>query len=515
MSKIDYTKYLFYNDIEEHLLYLADKYPDMIKLDILEETDEGRKIYLAEISENVKSPETKEKGGYYVQGAIHANECGGSSAAMHLIDTLLSQKPDVLKDVVFYIIPRVNPDNVELNMLTNVDARSRIERDLRRLENVVINKDMNGDGKILQMRVKNPLGNYKEVAPGVMIPRTNQDKEGEFYDVFTEGIIENYNGTLPTYSIRNYDYNRCFPTGWQPKPESGEYPLRDKETRAVAEFLVTHPNIFACLDFHNGTNGILFPNLAEPQPNKEDLSLLKYVGNIASEITELPLIDSHAYSGFKQCCGIMNQFCHYSLGISYYTVELGNGLNDIGIETNKPYNYFQSLKAVSEYEEENGNHVFYPFEPFNHPQLGDVEIGGSFRGTGYFMHPKNLAPLVEKTTQFAIKHASMGPELKIDNCEALELGNSIVRIRAQIKNIGIFGTKVIKGTDSYQAGYPVHIYLEGEDKEILSRPNVYEIPSLASMESCYVEWFVKTDNVKNIKIVAAHPKAKTVRKELL
>ena len=89
--------------------------------------------------------------------------------------------------------------------------------------------------------------------------------------------------------------------------------------------------------------------------------------------------------------------------------------------------------------------------------------------------------------------------------------NDILRIRAQIKNIGVFGTKVIKGTNSYQAQYPVHASLESDGEfKILSRPNVYEIQSLSSMQSEYIEWFVKCPEETSLYLKVSHPKAKSV-----
>ena len=46
---IDYKEYLTYDKIEKSLLELNEKYPEMMRLSILCETEEGRKVYLAEI----------------------------------------------------------------------------------------------------------------------------------------------------------------------------------------------------------------------------------------------------------------------------------------------------------------------------------------------------------------------------------------------------------------------------------------------------------------------------------
>ncbi len=519
MQTLDYGKFLHYSDIESHLLYLKDKYPDMLKLNVLTVTEEGRKVYLAEISRNISSDTQKEKGGYYVQGAIHANECGGSAPPMHLIDTLLSENPDILDDVVFYVVPRVNPDGVEENLNTNAEHRSKSVRNERNKENVLIKKDLDGDGLILSMRWKDPLGNYKEVAPGVMVPRKPGD-EGEFYSVCTEGIIENYNGTPLKPSMRSYDFNRTYPCDWQALSYTSEYPLRPVETRAVCEFLVTHPNIFAGLDFHNGYNGILRPCMKpDNEVNKEDLNLILKVGKLAAEITGFPLIQEMIYgSGLVPVArpGGANEFFYTNLGLSHYVIELGNGLNDLGIKTDEYFASGKSLdeymKDIVEYQEAHGNHICHPYKPFNHPQLGMVEIGGVPRSGCYYMNPESFLAIVPKTTEFILKHAAMGPLIKADNIETKKLGNDILRIRAQIKNLGIMGTKVMKGTTSYQAEYPIHAYLECfKGAEILSRPNVYEFKKLDSMQSEYLEWFVKAPEGVEVNLIVDHPKAKTVK----
>jgi len=134
--RIEYKKYYTYPELSEVLRYFESKYPAEFKLSSLGVTEEGRDIFLAEISENVHSDETKNKPAYYIQGSLHSSEPGGGTVALHLIETLLTEKPDILKDVVFYIVPRVNPDGVEANLLHNACTRSKNGIDERKKENV-------------------------------------------------------------------------------------------------------------------------------------------------------------------------------------------------------------------------------------------------------------------------------------------------------------------------------------------------------------------------------------------
>lgn len=509
---IDFKEYLTYSKIEELLFGFEKKYPEMMKLSSLCETEEGRKVYLAEITDNVNSEDYDKKPAYFVQGSIHSNECGGSSGVMHLMETLLEKKPEILKKVIFYLVPRVNPDGVEGNMLHNNNSRSKTEKSSKKLENVLIPKDLDGDGLILQMRKRNPLGNFVEESTGVMRERLPGETEGIFYDVFEEGEFENYNGTEYRRGLRNLDFNRSYPSNWSPSEISPEYPLRPVEVHSVVEFMVTHPNIFAGIDFHNGSSGVLTPvDINDGRVNRADREMIEKIGGLAEEITGLPMMSSANYSGATAVygTGTSNSFAFTGLGISHFVIELGNGMNDLGMNTRdylklkKPFASY--LGRIKKNLEADGKQYFYPFKPYIHPQLGEIEIGGEMIGQSYFMNSKSIEPLVSKTTEFILKHAEMGPDLRAGNIEAIEVCKGITRVRAQVKNLGILGTKVIKETSSYQASHPIHISLEGG--EILSRPNIYEIPSLDSMESCYVEWFVRTADKKNLTIVVEHPKA--------
>lgn len=513
---IDYAKFYTYDELEYQLKRFAEEYPELVSLTSLAQTDEGREIYLVTLTDRVQSADTDKKPGYYIQASIHSSEPAGGTVALHFMETLLTTRPDILKQIVFYIVPRVNPDGVEGNLVYNAGTRSKNATDPRRRENVIHMKDMDGDGLTLTMRIRNPLGDYKEEVPGVMVRRKPGEMEGEFYDLYEEGEVINYNGSALDYDHRMYDFNRCFPVNWTPNVSSSEYPFRFTENRAIAEFLITHPNIFAGLDYHNGQNGILrSPTQPDSTMNKQDLKLTVEIGQIASDIIGFPLVSSYNYGAEPHMLpGCTNDFAYGVLGISHYTVELGNGYNDLGYSTPEFFNYLKKQgmdtlnAALKEYSEKEGYKIVHEFKPFRHPQLGDVEIGGMQRLRAYYQNPKVLLDIVPKTTEFMLKHAAMGPRLVTDCCECINVGGDIYRIRAQVKNLGRMGTTVMKGTGSYNAVYPVHISLKhSEEVQILSRPNVYEIPQLDSMESTYVEWFVKAPETASLELVTEHPKA--------
>jgi murein tripeptide amidase MpaA len=122
-----------------------------------------------------------------------------------------------LDQSVYYIIPRVNPDGAAWAMASTPRyVRSGVrpypcdERD----EGLQI-KDINGDGKILQMRIEDPHGDWKisSLDPRMMERRAPDEIGGPYYRILPEGLIEDYDGFggKMARSREGLDFNRNLP----------------------------------------------------------------------------------------------------------------------------------------------------------------------------------------------------------------------------------------------------------------------------------------------------------------
>src|SRR5947207_2312078 len=80
-------------------------------------------------------------------------------------------------------------------------------------------RDVDGDRRILQMRVRDDNGAWKRHAdePRLMIPRDPDEVGGEYYRLFPEGDIQNYDGVTVKIAppLEGLDLNRNFPYGWE------------------------------------------------------------------------------------------------------------------------------------------------------------------------------------------------------------------------------------------------------------------------------------------------------------
>src|SRR6186713_195708 len=269
LSKGFREQYLDYETLTQQLQHWEKEFPELVRLESLGQTPEGRELWLAVVG---AEPE-RIRPAVWVDGNMHAAELCGSNVALALIEAVLelhlSGEGGALglsesvrqnaKQALFYVLPRMSPDGAEKVLTTGRVVRSvpRDERqDTRRPR--WRGQDLDGDGQVLMLRYKDDTGEFVESAeePGLML-RRQVDDPGPYYHLGIEGLIEHFDGvTVPAsgaFDDHFPDLNRNFPWGWAPEPEqegAGAFPTSEPESRAVVEFATRHPNIFAWANYH-------------------------------------------------------------------------------------------------------------------------------------------------------------------------------------------------------------------------------------------------------------------------
>ena len=170
MPKTRFDKFYRYPALTRLLKEYAREYPDLIRLESIGKSHEGREVWLVTAT-NFKAGSDTEKPAFWVDGNIHASEVTTSAAAMYLIHSLVTKyKTDptitrALDTRAFYIVPRVNPDGAEWALAD----RPKIIRSSTReypyaddpMNGLVTGEDIDRDGRILQMRIEDPNGAWK------------------------------------------------------------------------------------------------------------------------------------------------------------------------------------------------------------------------------------------------------------------------------------------------------------------------------------------------------------------
>ena len=155
-----------YAELTDALEQLAAAAPELMTLEVAGTSHEGRSIWLATVTNTATGPHD-EKPAIFVEANIHATEITASTAALHLLHHLTTgygTDPAVTRALdtrTFYVIPRVNPDGVELALRAEdpvyLRSSTRIYPRPERRPGLV-ERDVDGDGRILCMRVEDPDG---------------------------------------------------------------------------------------------------------------------------------------------------------------------------------------------------------------------------------------------------------------------------------------------------------------------------------------------------------------------
>ena len=226
MPAVRFDKFYKYDELTAILHAWADEQPDRFKLVSIGKSFEGRDIWLATVTNFATGPDV-DKPAFWLEANIHAVEVTGCTAALHLINKLLTQYgvdekvTRVLDTRAFYIVPRLNPDGAELALADRPKFIRSSVRPYPRTDQQdgLIEEDIDGDGRILQMRIEDPNGAWKAYPkdPRLMIRRDPIETGGKYYRILPEGLLKDYDGvTIKVLGPKQaLDLNRNFPAGWR------------------------------------------------------------------------------------------------------------------------------------------------------------------------------------------------------------------------------------------------------------------------------------------------------------
>ena len=461
--------YYTYDVLTKLLHELVAAHPNLAQIESIGKSLEGRELWLVTLTNQETGP-ALEKPAYWIDGNTHAGEVTGSTVVLYTIWSYLTHYGQdekvtrVLDRSAIYLLPRISVDGAEKYMTTPYDLRSstRIypyaeERD------GLYPEDIDGNGLILTMRVKNPNGDWKcsEKDARIMRKRGIDDEGGEYYALLTEGLIRNYDGfMLPVAPAREgMDINRNYPHAWEPEGTehgAGPYPFSEPETRAEAEFWRTHPNISGVVTYHTNSGVLLRPYGTHPDEYMptEDLDVFNLMGKRGTEITGYPSVS--VYHGFRYhpktvMHGAMDDFVYDHHGWFAFTPELWDMPTTAGVGPRDFISWIRwhpeedDLKLMHWNDEEMNGEAFINWQPFEHPQLGPVEIGGWH----YKLYDQNtplkyLPEMCEKHSQWTLSNASLSPFLTLPQLAVAAQGEQLYHILAIVENAGFLPTYTSK-----------------------------------------------------------------------
>ena len=511
IPRLPFRSFLRYDEIRDFVCALVEVRPDLVKLTSIGTSREGRELYMLAITDyQTGAPE--EKPAYLIHGNIHAAELSGTHAALYTARQLVVEhkKSDILKRIVFYLVPRINPDGAEFVVTTSGSIRSRTDRSLREA-NTLYQEDVNNDGLILTMRQEHPDGSLViDPKDQRLLIRRVRDSLPPFYRTLPEGFIHDWDGN-DNISIegRSFDWNRNWSYDWRPEPEqagAGDFPFSEPEMRALAEFIHCHPNIFGMLGYHTGPAAVLRPPStgADTDLDENDVNVLEKLAQIGADYTGFPVypVVKYHYADKRDINlrGHFHNFGYHHLGLFVFEFELGILKNSAGIKTEdmmattKPEEREEEMRRLMKWwdEQEEREEIYQPWTEFDHPQLGRVETGGLLLRHLAGPTLPDLEKIAQGTYKFTLEHARRHPRVVLEDVHTDSVGENVYRIRARVANRGHLPTHVSNKGKNLRRLRPVRVeFHPASGVQLLSHKGHHSLGHMSDLtDSRSLEWFV-------------------------
>jgi hypothetical protein len=468
VAKVDipWNRYYDVEQTYEWMRALAAAHPDLVRIQTIGKSLQGQDLLVATVTSG-KHGEHRDKPAMWIDGNIHGNEIQASEVVLYTMWMLTrgyghsERITSLLDETTFYLMPIVNPDGRRFwfnNANTPHSSRHNQrpdddDRDGRLDEDGP--DDLDGDGSITQMWKVETGGAGRWVRSQtddrVFVRLRDDQTPAAGVTTYTllgeEGIDNDGDGRINEDGPFGHDMNRNWPADWQPEyiqGGAGPFPLSAPETRAIANFLLGHPNVAAAQSYHN-TGGMILrgPGSAyrERMYPPEDLRVYDDIARTGEQM--LP---------YYRYLIIFSQLYRVHGGCVNWTAE---GLGAIA--------YTNELWTVGKYFQRDGNNPgdeqmwlwrdkmefegrFTPYKELAHPQYGQVIVGGlnkwSSRITPAFM----LEEECHRNFAFTMLHAEQTPRLSVRRAECVRIGDdagpgTLWRVRFEIANAGVIPTR--------------------------------------------------------------------------
>ncbi|MDT8999399.1 M14 family metallopeptidase [Paucibacter sp. APW11] len=557
-----FDEFYRYEPLTELLFGYVEARPNLVSVRSMGKSHEGRDIWVLVLT-NTATGADLDKPAFWLDGNIHAAELTASTTCLYYLHHLLTQYgvdpavTQLLDTRVIYMVPRLNPDGAELAL---ADRPRHIRSSTRRypydeepVDGLTI-EDVDGDGRILSMRIPDPHGGYKKHPddPRLMVPREPGEFGGEYFRLMPEGFIKNHDGLTVTVNKdrEGLDLNRNFPSEWRQEYKqlgAGPYPTSEPEVRAMVDFIVAHPNIGAAISFHTHSGVILRPmgSQSDEDMTPEDLWLYQRFSQLGEKHTGYPAISIwHDFKYHpKDVISGTQDWVYEHLGALFWVVELWSPNKEAGIAGYKWIDWYREhpvaddLKLLKWSDEQCGGQAHVDWRPFQHPQLGVVEIGGwdkmnFWRNPPPALREREAARFPAWMTQIALSL----PRLELLRTEVRALGPDTWRVRLAVANSGYLPAyvtqralerKIVRGVQ-----FEIHMPLNNPEISLVSGKERMEGPQLeghgakqslqaflptreVTGDRAVGEWVVRAPKGTRLALSASAERAGTIRTEVV
>lgn len=466
-SSARYTgeRYLSWNEIVATCERLSAELPEWFALTEIGRSREGRPILL--VSVGAEGRDTRPA--VWIDGGTHASEFTGVMAAVYALeawaDALAAGDPETVarfRRNTAYVAPCVSPDG----FVHMADGGPFVRSSLRPPRDGEPRTgfepwDIDRDGTVRWMRWRHPAGAWVPDAdvPCLMRPRTLDDDPDDAWFFAPEGRFLNWDGFRWSSAPRKYgiDLNRNFPGSWRPFSmfgmDSGAYALSEPESRAIVDAVAARRNIAAALSNHTYTGCILTqPYRADTPLDGDEIRLMQALAEdlvAGSDYRVFKVHPDFAYDPKQSIGGVWSDTLATVFGIPGYTLEFWDPFRFADVLIEKPASFFMepdtaTIRTVLGAFSERFPELVRPWKAIEHPQLGEVEIGGIDYMRTIRNPPESLLrPELDVGLRAADRLMSALPRVTA-RCRLRWHAEGLARISLKLENFGFLSTSGLR-----------------------------------------------------------------------
>lgn len=519
------NNYSNYAQQTSRLNALAKNYPQLAKLRTLTKTTGGKDVWQLTLG----SGDADTKPAIVIAGGTEGNHILGTELAIGFAENLLQGSNSdsikaLLNKTTFYIFPNMSPDAMEQYFASlqyerqGNSSSTDDDRDGKPDEDGF--DDLDGNGKITWMRVESPIGDYKTHPddPRVLIKADLSKGEKGKYLLFSEGSdndkdnLFNEDGEGGVWFNKNFSYRHpSFTQG------SGEFPVSENETRALADYLYERFNVYAVLNFgtnNNLSSALAFNSQAASQPvvagwQLPDVKVDSMVADLYNKTVNLKDAPKTSPGGGDFFSWAYFHYGRYSFSTPGWVVpkskpdttkgEKALTIDDMGAHYLRWMNQ-QNLPAA-----------FTEWKQIQHPDFPaqKTEVGG-FNPFALNTPPyKFVADIVKKHSGFIVKLAACQPEIDMVNVKTEKVG-SLTRITLDIINKGALASHSKLGERSYWVKRINVRVNTGANQSVISGRKIQTLNSLEGYGLQQLTWLIKGSGKLTIEAGSPTTGSKTI-----
>jgi len=487
------------------------------KLISLTKTEGGQDIWALQIGRG----DLENKPAIAITGGVEGYHVLSVELALQVSERLVKDHSELLETTTFYVFPNMSPDafaqyhgNLKYERRGN-SAKIDHDRDGKVSEDGY--EDLNKDGYITSMRIESPLGNYTahQKEERVLV-KSDQNKSADstYYLVHSEGIDNDKDKKFNEDPEEGIAFNKNL-TFKFPAFEAfaGDYPVSQKESRALLDYLFERWNIFAFVTFGPANNLSAPLKFDKTEAEKrvltsmleKDVELNKMVSEIYNET-----ISKKAYNQDNQGTdGDFFQWAYFHFGrLSFSTpgwwvpemkVEKADSTETKKVKVTPETNFLAWAAK------EGLKDVFVPWTQVSHPDFPNlkVEVGGIKPFVMTNPPYKMVDSIAQTHTDFVVKLAKMQPHLEFHNIKSEKLKGGLTRITADLFNNSPLPTHSQLGEKSRWL-QKLQITVSKNKKDILAGNTIKLTGKLGAYEKETISWIVRGGGSVTIKAGAPH-----------